>query len=166
MVVPSAKTDFVSDFRRWTYHLLLFFIGNERQWSKYLYVDPIELLGVKTNPAKSTQNLDVIFEKKFTFCSHISAVCSSCFYHMRHLRCIHNHVDLDSVTALVSSRLNYCNSLLYDIMDTDLTKLQFVQNRLVCAVTKSPPFTRTGSVLRLFSLLVVFHCFVPFIGYP
>ena len=28
-------------------------IGNERQWSKYLSMFPIELLGVKTNPAKS-----------------------------------------------------------------------------------------------------------------
>ena len=32
-------------------------IGNERQQSKYLCMFPIELLGVKTNPAKSAQDL-------------------------------------------------------------------------------------------------------------
>ena len=56
-------------------------IGNEREWSF-----PIELIGVKTNPAKSARNLGVIFYKNFTFRSHISAVCISCFYHMGDLR--------------------------------------------------------------------------------
>ena len=49
-------------------------IENERQRSKYLSMFPIELLGVKTNPAKSARNLGVIFDKYFTFRSHISVV--------------------------------------------------------------------------------------------
>ena len=44
-------------------------IGNERQRSKYLSMFPIELLGVKTYPAKSARNLGVIFDKNFNFCS-------------------------------------------------------------------------------------------------
>ena len=40
-------------------------IGNERQWRKYLSMFAIELLGVKTIPAKSARNLGVIFDKKF-----------------------------------------------------------------------------------------------------
>ena len=43
---------------------------------------PIELLGDKTNPAKSARNLGVIFDQNFTFRSHISVVCNSCFYHI------------------------------------------------------------------------------------
>ena len=113
---------------------------------------PIELLGVKTNPAKSARNLGVIFDKNFTFCSHISVVCNSCFYHMRDLRRIRRHFDLDSAkllaTALVSSRLDYCNSLLYGIADIDLTRFQRVQNQLACLMTKSSPFTRSIPLLR------------------
>ena len=41
--------------------------GNERQRSKYLSMFPIELLGVKTYPAKSARNLRVIFDKNFNF---------------------------------------------------------------------------------------------------
>ena len=93
-------------------------------WSKYLSVFPIELLGVKTNSAKSAHNLSVIFDKNFTFCSHISVVCNLCFYHLQDLRHIHRHLDLDSAkllaTALMSSHLDYCNSLLYGIADIDL----------------------------------------------
>ena len=110
----------------------------------------IELLGVKTNHAKS--NLDVIFDKHFTFRSHISVVCSSCFYHMRDLWRIRHHLDLDSAkllaTAFVSSRLDYCNSLLYSIADIDLTRLQRVQNQLAHLVTKSLPSTRSIPLLR------------------
>ena len=106
---------------------------------------PIELFCVKSNPAISAQNLGVIFNKNFTFHSHISAVCSSCFYHMQELWRIHRHLDLDSAklfaTALMYSCLDYWNSTLYGIIDTDLRQLQHVQNRLACLVTKSLPST-------------------------
>ena len=120
-------------------------IGNKQQQSKYLSMFPIELLGVKTNPAKSAQNLGVILDKNFTFHSHISGVCDSCFYHMQDLRCIGCYLDLVRARLLapdlVSSRTDYCNSLLYGIAHIDLTRQQHVQH-----------------------LLVVFQCFVPFIG--
>ena len=38
-------------------------IRSEQQRSKYLSMFPIEHFGVKTNPAKSAQNLEVIFDK-------------------------------------------------------------------------------------------------------
>ena len=76
-------------------------IGNERQRSKYLSMFPIELLGVKTNPAKSARNLGVIFDKNFTFRSHISVICDSCFHHMRDLRRIRRHLDLERANCLL-----------------------------------------------------------------
>ena len=127
-------------------------IGNERQRSKYLSMYPIELLGVETYPAKSARNLGVIFDKNFNFHSHISAICSSCIYHIRDLRRTCRHLDLDSAkllaNALVSSRLDSCNTLLCRIAETDLTKLPRVLNHLARVVTKSPPFTRTVPLLR------------------
>ena len=71
---------------------------------------------------------------------------------MRDLRCVRCHLDLDSAkllaTALVSSHLDYCNSLLYGIADIYLTRLQHVQNQLARLVTKSPPFTLRLPLLR------------------
>ena len=91
---------------------------------------PLELLSVESNPAKFARNLGVIFDKNFTFRSHTSAVCSSCFYHMRDLRCIRRHLDLDSAkllaTALESSRLYYCNSLSYRLHENLLKQIQDV----------------------------------------
>ena len=127
-------------------------VGNERQWSKYIFMFPIELSGVKSYPAKSAYNLGVIFDKNFNFHSHICAICSSCSYHIRDLGRIRHHLDLDSAkllaNALVSSHLVYCNSILSGIAETDLTKLQRVLNRLARVVTKSPPFTHSVPMLR------------------
>ena len=125
----------------------------------------IELLGVKTNPANSARNLGVIFDKNITFHSHISAVCRSCFYHMRDLHRIRHHLDLDSAkmlaTPLVSSHLDYWNSLVYGIADIDLTRLQRLQIRLARLVTKSPAFTRSIPLLRsLHGLTVRFRIFL------
>ena len=78
---------------------------------------------------------------------------------MRDLRCIHHFLDLDSAkllaTALVSSHLDYCNSRLYGIADSDLTRLQCVQNQLAHLVTKSPPFTHSVPLLHSRHLLPV-----------
>ena len=123
--------------------------GNERQRSKYLSVFPIELLGVETYPAKSARNLGVIFDKNFNFRSHVSAICSSCIYHIRDLRRIRRHFDLDSakllVNSLVSSRFDYCNSLLSGIAETDLTKLQRVLNRLARVVTVTTIYSQCST---------------------
>ena len=58
----------------------------------------------------------------------------------------------------MSSCLDYCNSLLSGIAETDLTKLQSVLNLLARVVTKSPPFTRSVPLLpSLYWLLVKYR---------
>ena len=65
------------------------------------------------------------------------------------LRRIRRHLDLDSAkllaTALVSGRLDHCNSLVYGTADSDLNR---IPNQLARLVTKSPPITRTIPLLR------------------
>ena len=67
---------------------------------------------------------------------------------MRDMRCIRCHLDLDSAkllaTALMSSRLDYCNSLLYGIADIDLTRLQ-------CTESTGPPGHKISSIYSQYS---------------
>ena len=85
-----------------------------------------------------------------------SKICAQ-IWHSIHF--ILRHLDLDSAkllaTTLVSSRLDYCNSLLYGIADIDLTRLQRVQSQLARLVTNSPPFTRSIPLLCSFHWLPV-----------
>ena len=69
---------------------------------------PIELFGVKGNPAKSARNLGVNFDKNFTFRSQISAVGSSCFYHIQDLQYIRYYHDLDSARLLTTALVSGC----------------------------------------------------------
>ena len=65
------------------------------------------------------------------------------------------HLDLDSakLLALVSSRLHYCNSLLYGITDIDLTRLQHVQNQLSWVMIMFPPNSHSLPLLRFLQWL-------------
>ncbi len=59
-------------------------------------------------------------------------LCKSCFYHIRDLRRIRCHILLSTAKTisndLISSRLDYCNSLIINIAKQDLSKRQRVQN--------------------------------------
>ena len=65
-------------------------------------------------------------------------------YHIRDLRRIRKHLNLDQAkclaSALVSSRLDYCNSMLHGVADRDMLRLQRVQNCLVRVVTRADRF--------------------------
>ena len=62
---------------------------------------PIELLGVKTYPAKSAGNLGVNFDKNFNFRSvQINRLFCACFYPIRYLRRIRRYLDLNGAKLL------------------------------------------------------------------
>lgn len=109
-------------------------------------------MGVDTNPSESARNLGVIFDQNFNFRQHITQLCNSCYYHIRDLRRIRRHLSLDNAKslacALISSRLDNCNSLLYGLAEKDIKKLQRVQDALARVVTRARPFAHCPPILR------------------
>ena len=63
---------------------------------------------------------------------HITKICGSVFLYLYNIRRIRNYLSQTStetlVQALVPSRLDHCNSLLYGLPDSLPNKLQRVQN--------------------------------------
>ena len=127
-------------------------IGHEVQRQKYLAQFPITLMGVDTSSSKFARNLGVVFDQNFNFKRHISQVCSSCYYHIRDLRRIRRHLNLDCAKslacALVTSKLDYCNSLLHGVASGDIDRLQRVQDTLSRVVTRSGPLAHAPPLLR------------------
>ena len=82
----------------------------------------------------------------------INIICKSCFYHIHDLRRIRRHTPLSTAktisNALSSSRLDYCNSLIYHIAKQDLSKLQRVQNCLARVVLRAPRFSPSLPLFR------------------
>ena len=124
-------------------------IGTKLQREKFLNNFPCLLLGQKTNPSTSAKNL---FDSSLNFRKHISQTCRACFYHIRDLRRIRKNLSLDLAkqiaVALVSSKLDYCNSLFHNMPEKDIARLQRVQNCLARVVTNAPQFSRSVPILK------------------
>ena len=75
-----------------------------------------------------------------------------CFYHIHDLRRIRKSLSLDLAkqiaVALVSSKLDYCNSLFSNMPEKDIARLQRVQNCLARVVTKAPRISRSIPILK------------------
>ena len=95
---------------------------------------PVSLLQNSISPSSEAKNLCVIFDSDNSFDKHIASVCRACYYHLRDLRRIRKYLSTDTAimvaNAMVSSRLDYCNSLLYGVSKSNIAKLQRVQNAL------------------------------------
>ena len=115
-------------------------IGTNQQRSKVTN-SSVVFQGNTLTPSNSVRNLGVIFDSHLTFHNHISNICSSSFYQIRHLRQIRSSLDTNSsiilANSLVSSKLDYCNSLFYGLPSTSLNRLQKVQNALARVVVPS-----------------------------
>jgi len=70
---------------------------------------------------------------------HSHAVCRSGYYQLRQLHCVVQSLTSEAAITLVhsfvSTRLDYCNSVLYGIADNQLQRLQSVQNAAARLVT-------------------------------
>ena len=91
---------------------------------------------------KSVRILGVTIDSHLTFDKHVTNVVQSCNYHIRSLRHIRKLIDKDTAATLacsiVSSRLDYCNALLYGITSKNMNRLQRVQNSLARVVCNAP----------------------------
>ena len=71
---------------------------------------------------------------------HVANLCRISYYHLRELRevCrdLNHETAVKVANALVSSHLDYCNSLLYNTKKAYITRLQRVQNALCHTVFK------------------------------
>ena len=93
---------------------------------------PSTILGSALYPAEWVKNLEVWFDFDISLSKHVQNVCKSCFVQLcdfRHVRRFLTHdASVLVVNALVSSWLDYCNSLFRSLSKVNLRKLQCIQN--------------------------------------
>ena len=70
----------------------------------------------------------------------VSAISNACYYHIRQRRCIRSYLDpttTDTVsTYIVFSKLDYCNSLYYNLHTSQITDLQHLGTFLPALLLK------------------------------
>ena len=89
-------------------------------------------------------NLGTTFDPTLSMDSYISSLCRSSYFHLRNVslarKYLHEKAIQSLVHAAISTRIDYCNSLLYGIPNKYLKKLQMLQNsaaRIVKQIKKT-----------------------------
>uniref|UniRef100_A0A8P4G3E0 Reverse transcriptase domain-containing protein n=1 Tax=Dicentrarchus labrax TaxID=13489 RepID=A0A8P4G3E0_DICLA len=120
-----------------------------------------------TNLASSTtvRNLGVIFDQDLSFNSHIKQTSRTAFFHLRNItkiRHILSQTDAEKlIHAFVTSRLDYCNSLLSGCPNKSIKTLQLIQNAAARVLTGTRKRDRISPVLASLHWLPV-NCRIEF----
>jgi hypothetical protein len=100
----------------------------------YIGADIIKPVGV-------VRDLGVFLDSELNMDQHVNTVVRRCFFHFLRLKSVRhifgNEVTLGLVSALVTTRLDYCNSILAGLPQVTIDPLQRVQNaaaRLVAGI--------------------------------
>ena len=85
------------------------------------------------NSSTSVRNLGVFFDDQMSMTRQVNSIISSVNLQLRNIRRIQRHLNQDTkhhiVRALILSRMDYCNSLLYGIKSKDICRLQSLQHK-------------------------------------
>ena len=99
-------------------------------------------------PCSDARNLGVLFDQHMTFEKHVSHICQTSYAHLRRIatirRMLTNQAAEQLIHAFITSRLDFCNSLLSGLSNNTLRRLQLVQNaaaRLLTGHKKSTHIT-------------------------
>jgi hypothetical protein len=99
----------------------------------------------------SARNIGVTFDNSLSMEAHVTTVCRSIFMNIRNIRQICSFLDENAVKTLVhatiTSRLDYCNSLLIGIPSSQLDRLQRAQNTAARLITHTKRFDHITPVL-------------------
>jgi hypothetical protein len=114
-------------------------ITSARQSHK-VNIEEINIGDSVITPAKVIRNLGAMFDSKMTMEPQVQAVCRATNYQLRRLGHIRKFLTRPStekiVHAVVTSRLDCNNALLYGLPDTLISKLQRLQNTAARIVTR------------------------------
>ena len=84
--------------------------------------------------------------------THMNKLCGVAFYHLHNIKRIRKYLSQEStemlVHAFITSRVDYCNSLLYGLPNYQLNKLQRVLNASARLVCNAPRFCHISPLLR------------------
>ena len=116
----------------------------------------ISVCDEEINRSAKARNIGVIYDSSMSMENHIMAICKAAFYHLRNISRIRKYLSSQTaemlVHAFVSSRLDYCNSLLYGLPKELLKKLQHVQNVAAWIVTHTRKCDHITTVLTSYLL--------------
>ena len=151
LAAVQAMESYVADIREWMLSDRLklnddkteFVIIGTRQQLAKVNIDSLTVGDSTLAPSSEVKNLGCWLDNQLKMDKGINKVCQTTFNHLYNIRKIRRFLSPDCtqtlINAFVTTRLDYCNSLLYGLPAYQLQKLQRVQNaaaRIICNVKR------------------------------
>ena len=115
-------------------------------------VESIDLAGSTLTFQSSVNDLGVLIDSQLTMREHVQRVCRKSFYQLRQLSVIRSSLSMKTCTALVhafvTSRLDYCNSLLTGINKELLNRLESILRSAARLVMRERKFYPISEDIR------------------
>ena len=129
----------------------LLFISTRAQLQK-VSAPAITIGSARVEPAVTAKNLGVIFDSLLNMDAQVDAICKASYFQLHNIGRIRKYLDQQTVKtvvhSLVSSRLDYCNSVLSGVTDRNIRKLQKVQNAAARIIHKVPKMMHVTPILQ------------------
>ena len=132
--------------------------------SKYRPRPPLDDIRVGEEVIKSSKqarNLGVGFDQYLDFKEHDKIICKSAFFGIHSIAKIRRYLSQRTtetiVRAYITSRLGYCNALLYDLPKYLINRLQLLQNAAARLVTLTRRQEHITPILRSLHWLLVHY---------
>ena len=106
--------------------------------SEFLFLHSFGMGNIR--PSQQVRNLGVTFDDTMSLSPHVNTIVKGAFYHVRNISKIRKYISKSS------SKLDFCNSLLFAAQKRDIVKLQGVQNaaaRIIAGLKKRDHITET-----------------------
>ena len=112
---------------------------------------PTNSVGMENiRPSQQARNLGVIFDDTMSLSPHVNTIVKGAFYHIRNISKMRKYIGKSTteilINSFVSSKLDFCNSLLFGAQKRDIVKLQSIQNaaaRIIIGLKKRDHITET-----------------------
>ena len=119
----------------------------------------IKIADATVKTSKTAKSLGTTFDSSMTLVPEIQNRCKSLLFHLRNIRLIRRFISQSAceklIHAVVSSRLDYANSLFVGLPNKTLKPLQSIQNIAARIITKTRKFDHITPVLRTLHWLPV-----------